>query len=190
MHSYTSAVPGQRGLNSSSEEQEKAVDLSSSASQAMEGGNFQRTGGLENISSHVKYFGHKLQSASQKEVGLLFPFCKSGSWGKREGSVLTELIQQLLAESLSAAYALRCLSEQGPAPATSGMHGTPWVLHGKFPLGNQAGDMRTTAFKLWFVASKYKCWWEIPWISHNLIKNILFMKVTIILYNLYWKYIE
>lgn len=50
-----------------------------SASPAMEGSNFEWTGGLENTSSHVKYFGHELQSASQKEVGLLFLFYSSGS---------------------------------------------------------------------------------------------------------------
>lgn len=75
----------------------------------------------------------------------------------------------------------------------------PWGTHspsallfsGTFLLGNQAGDAITTFSKTCrFRASEQKCWSETPRISHNLIKNILFMKVTIILYNLYWKYIE
>lgn len=48
----------------------------SSASAAIEGSNFQWTRGLENISSYVKHFGHKLQRASQKQAGLLFVFYK------------------------------------------------------------------------------------------------------------------
>lgn len=56
---YTAALQlcqGKGGLTYiSNEEQEKTMDLSSSASQAMEGDNFQWTRGLENVSSNVKY---------------------------------------------------------------------------------------------------------------------------------------
>lgn len=73
----------------------------------------QRTGRLENISFRIRYFGHKLQSTSQKETGLLLLFMnqeaeekgKEVFWPNSSSSCW-----QRQAEAPNAAYTLCCLS--------------------------------------------------------------------------------
>lgn len=91
--------------NSSNEEQEKARYMLSSASPAMEGSTFQWTRGLENISSHLKYF----KALPERRLDCYSCFTNPEAEEKREGSVLTELPSsywQRQAETLSTTHIL------------------------------------------------------------------------------------